>query len=255
LLRKAHRKVPQHNELLFLFIASLAVAYLFQFLCVLGWKLFGTPPFILEEVRSFKYALFPGFVLIGALLEHLRTEKRRAALVAVVVILLVSPLNAVRAIPQLWKETIVSVADDLRVNTVHREYMMKALDYRNLEYQHELNEIIAIVKDLDKDEPVILSDIHQFKRAGVQTLVTYHDKRGSPLESLAFAVRRNHGFVVWHLALRDVQHTLRSDDPEELLKMMKRFDVPIAVTYSRYHHPDLKILYQGKTLTLYSMAH
>jgi hypothetical protein len=227
---------------------------LFQGLCFLGWKLLGTPPFILEEVRSFKYALFPGFILIGIFLDQLRRAGKRAALLAVLAILLVSPLHAVRSIPQAWKEILAGVADNLGVETVYQEYMMKALDHRNVAREHELGEIIAILKDLRDDQRIVLSDIHQLKQGGVQTLVSYQDKRGRPIESLRFATRRDHSFGVWHLALQDVQNVLRSDDPEKLVKMMKQFEVRIAVTYSRYSHPDLKVLYEGKTLTLYSMV-
>jgi hypothetical protein len=102
------------------------IAYGHQIVRFLGGQFFLLPPYNIEEVRVCKFAFFPLFLFIGTYLEFLFRNRKTGWIVLSVVLMLLDPLEAVRALPFSAKQAIGTAAAGVLKDPKYKDYLMTA---------------------------------------------------------------------------------------------------------------------------------
>ncbi|MDM8517347.1 hypothetical protein QUF76_14185, partial [Desulfobacterales bacterium HSG16] len=112
-----------------IFIAAIViVAFGYQCVRFIGWKLLGTPPNIFEEVRTFKYLFWPLFTFIATYLTVMKARKRYFYMILSIFIMMIPNLETIQNLPEKAKEEILSFAMQLSKKEEKIEYVVKALN-------------------------------------------------------------------------------------------------------------------------------
>jgi hypothetical protein len=234
----------------------LLVAYGYQAARYFAGMWLGWPADIFEEVRAFKFVYFSLYVGAGYYLLSLIRSQRRWTAVLVTALLLISPLNSLRMLPDSVRvglyQSIITSGMIGRSDAMKQEYVAKALGYQDPVKAKDIKMIVGLLDELEGREPAqVLTDLHEVKLAKVLTFVSYQDKRGARTSFRFGEAPRQLKGPYWYLAYREITAALTSGDPTIIRHMANKYGCDYCIVRDELKDGSFKPLYDGAYYRLY----
>jgi hypothetical protein len=252
-MRRSDRE--KFSQLLQLCFCIVIVTYGYQiFRIVLGlaakW-----PPDIREEVRAFKFVIFP-FMIWAAYLIGQTINARRVGLLALIIpALLISPVQLIRSIPANWKATLVESCHKY-LSGEKLGYFEKLVEYRNAQKESDIDSINQVLSGHSSGPAAqyVMTTEHKIKMSGLKTLVSYQDKRAG-IQKIFFdnPTDRNDYLAVWSYAYSEIKSAIHSKDPDRVVAVADKYACRYVVVETRLVHPRLNSIYEGLALSCYEV--
>ncbi len=249
-------EIKKKNYELFKFIliflvATLSVAYGYQFIRYIGRFLWGASPKIWEEVRAVKFIYFFIYLSIGFLFKKWLVEKKFGLIVIASILIVFSPIQILTVLPTQWKERLITHTSTIFRQPYLTEYFRKALKIVDVKQERDLKAIEGIfAKEVKTDRRTYaLTDIHSLKQSGLVTLISYQDKRSSTSQ-----INREDPLPYWYLAYNEISQALRSGNSEKVLQTAKKYQCEWVVSYQKLSDKNLIPRYEGEELFLYQVS-
>jgi hypothetical protein len=246
---KALREISQPSALGFFAISCVLVAYGLQALLFAAWKLFDTGPFLVEEVRAFKYILFPGFVVIGLLFQKLFQENKLGALALCFFLLCLPLVKSFDLVPDPLKDAMLKVGKTWIKDPVSIQYLEKSLKKRNTTLQTEVSEIADILRDDIVTPTLVLTDVNELRL--VRGLIPVGSYQNFVRPTLTTIHGTEDPLLVWFRFYKESQIAIHYLASESLIEFMDQRGLSIVVAYRAHKHIRLKPLFEGLHLFLY----
>ena len=94
--------------------------------------------------------------------------------------MIISPLSILRSLPSSAKHSIKESAVRILRNDSFEGYIVKALQIEDLNKNQELDAVnILLSQEKKHKHPYVLSYLHELKKSGKYTFISYQDKRGT----------------------------------------------------------------------------
>ena len=249
------------RELGWFVIAALCTAYGYQFTVFVGWKIIDLAPSHFEEVRAFKYILFPVFILIGVVLSHFYESKRYWITTILVTLLLLTPYRSLKLIPESVANGAYSISQIIIDDPIKQEYVKKALNLKTGEpkLESELNSLLEVLIARKPARSEILSDENFLRLYGFRPTATYQSKiavNAGKFPNVFNDEDHNdiRAVVAWYISYHDTQTVIYGSDPKRLIDIMRSQDTAFAITRSIYQHKSLRPLFSGSSFFLYELT-
>ncbi|MDC1073052.1 hypothetical protein OAR43_07555 [Gammaproteobacteria bacterium] len=249
------------RELGWFVIAALCTAYGYQFTVFVGWKVIDLAPSHFEEVRAFKYILFPVFILIGVVLSHFYESKRYWITTILVTLLLLTPYRSLKLIPESVANGAYSISQIIIDDPIKQEYVKKALNLKTGEpkLESELNSLLEVLIARKPARSEILSDENFLRLYGFTPTATYQSKiavNAGKFPNVFNDEDHNdiRAVIAWYISYHDTQTVIYGSDPERLIDIMRSQDTAFAITRSIYQHKSLRPLFSGSSFFLYELT-
>ena len=253
MMRRLERE--RFRQLLRFCFCVLIVAYGYQVLrFVLGLTIHW-PPDIREEVRAFKFLIFPFMIWTAYLAGHTIQKRRIGLLILMISALLISPVQLIRSAPDRLKAGLVQAGHQY-LSDEKLAYVEKLVEYRDIPRDLDITAINRVLSGRASDgtSQYVMTVEHQIKLSGLKTLVSYQDKRAG-LQKVFFDDRADRAdyLAVWSYAYSEIRSAVHSKDAERLMATADKYTCRYVVTRSKFVHPRLRPLYEGPALSCYEV--
>ena len=228
-----------------------ATAFAYQTLRFMGWKLFGWHPHVLEEYRAIKYLYLALYLSAGFFLKNLWAQQKKISVFALAALLCVSPLAALRILPQRFKQQIVQNAREaFHLKAQQMEYLQKALQFGDPEQKKDIAAMTDVLRAMPSSSTeFVLSDIHSLSLSGRRVMLSYQSKRGD--RPPGSKEERQFYLPYWYLAYSEISATLQSGNADRLLETARKYGCRYIAAEGVISNQGWKCLYTGRKYNLY----
>lgn len=243
-------------------VVSLGITGAVQLYC----RLTGRPNIVLELFRALRFLYLPMYIYLGLFLQRLWRQEpvqdnlwKRLLLGVMILILIISPRQALAALPDSVKLFVRSTLENSRSlnggDPSQRKYLylLLATDVEIASARDRHRDFLDLCEwvktSTPKDSIFMTTDYSFIHHCGRNIMISYAQGAGSA-RSMAMVT----GYQAWHDAYIAISEAFESRSPDQIMAVAHRYEVDYVVVSGDLGRLPALAVYSNSSFTLYKLT-